>query len=408
MLGRNESAFAYTPATDEVLNCQWFNASLYPAGTSVTISIDTRLCGPEYPATVVVEDWRQSCPNPQAGHTFEVHQSDGAIVTGTSDNAGLLTLQIAPGDLYISEAQPDAYPGGYAWCGTQEAGGEPMYVNAGRLSPGEPSMPLSNVKPDYTYVCQWFNAPLDSPAKATGEGGDITILKWRCPAGYEAAGATLEQLRADCPTPQPGVQIAVSYAGGDSFTAPTRLEKGPAIARFEGLPPGKVGIGESGVSGQELGRAFCRTSDVGLPGLTLTDGFAEYPVTDGGIAGTVADGQVVGATFNVPDGAGRRSADGWHGLGGHAELPARVRDGQIELRRHCDVLCRRAGRGREAHARGDDPERGDGRNRRRTVLADRAGCAADLPRCPGRDTTRPWCCAEPRRRTKARLESSPR
>src|SRR5690606_11573757 len=139
--------------------------------------------------------------------------------------------------------------------------------------------------------------------KAADDGGHVTILKWRCPDDFDPSGKSYEELRVACPTPQEGVVIAVYYPTGAPFTALTRLEKGPAIARFEGLPPGNVGIGEPGTAGEELQRALCRTTDVGLPGLTLTDVYAEQTVADGGIAATIEDGKVIECHFfNVPTG----------------------------------------------------------------------------------------------------------
>lgn len=301
LLYSDEYVFTYTPTAGEVLNCQWFNVSLYPEGTYVTITIEKYLCGPDFPETVVVEDWRTACPDPHPGVTFNAEQSGVEIATETTGDDGIVSFQVLPGDVDIQPASPDALGNGYAWCGAGAEGATPTYVNAGRLSPGETGMPLSNVNPSLVYSCDWFTVPLEDTPKMAEDSGNVVVLKWRCPAGFDAAGATLEQLRATCPTPQPGVTIGVSYASGDSFTGQTRLEKGPAIARIEGLPPGKVGIGEPGPNGHELQRVFCSTGDVGQPGLTVTDGNVEYTVSDGGIAATIEAGKEIECQFfNVP------------------------------------------------------------------------------------------------------------
>lgn len=301
MIGHDEDVFAYTPAAGEVLSCQWFNVERYPDGTYVTITIRKFLCGPDSPDSVVVENWRQTCPQPQAGVTFSAEQIGGNVTTGTTDESGIVTLRVQPGDVLLQTAPPDALDDGYTWCGAGDGESEPTYVNAGRVNAGEPSVPLSNIQPSLSYTCDWFTVPTDSPQTMTDGEGYVEVLKWRCPQGYDPAGSSFDQLRAACATPQPGVTIAVYYPSGESFTQSTRLEKGPAIARFEQLPTGDVGIGEPGARGHELKRVFCSTSAAPQAGLTEMDASAEYTVSDGGIAATIEAGrQLTCHFFNVP------------------------------------------------------------------------------------------------------------
>ncbi len=299
------SEYAEVPVTVDIqagheINCYWFNFQELPDDAYVTITIEKHLCGPEVPETVAVEDWRVACTDPHPGVTFEVVQGDVVTATGTTDADGLLTLRALPGDLYIQPTPPDSAATGYAWCGAAAAGAEPAYVNAGRITPGEWAMPLSDVTSSLVYSCDWLTGPGDT-TKTADDGSNVVVIKWRCPEGYDASDKSFEQLREACSTPQPGVTIGVSYASGESFTEPTRLEKGPAIARFAALPPGKVGIGERGPNGHELQRVICSTSDVGQAGFGVVAGYMEYPVADGGIAATIETGKEISCHFfNVP------------------------------------------------------------------------------------------------------------
>ncbi|MEZ4529525.1 MAG: hypothetical protein R2855_00725 [Thermomicrobiales bacterium] len=302
------SAYAEVPVTVDIeggyeTSCYWFEFQELPDDAYVAVTVKKYLCGPEYPDTVVIDDWRAACTNPEPGVTFDLTHAGGLTASETTGADGIVSFRVLPGDIYIQPTPPHSLANGYAWCGAAPAGAEPAYVNAGRLNAGEPSMPLSDVDPSLVYSCEWFTVPMATTGKAADDGGHVTILKWRCPDDFDPSGKSYEELRVACPTPQEGVVIAVYYPTGAPFTALTRLEKGPAIARFEGLPPGNVGIGEPGTAGEELQRALCRTTDVGLPALALTDVYAEQTVADGGIAATIEDGKVIECHFfNVPTG----------------------------------------------------------------------------------------------------------
>jgi hypothetical protein len=280
-----------------VIDCYRFSFLPEPDDTYSTITINKRLCGATYPDSSEPDDWREACTDPHPGVPFYVERSGIVAAVGTTDEQGIVTLRVEPGDLNIFESPPDEFPGGYAYCETRDEGAEPGYVNAGRLNPGDEEMWLKDTAEPHIYYCDWFNAPYD-------DGGNIVVTKWRCPEHYDATGASLEKLLEDCATPHEGVRIDVVNGSGVLLSEQTVSGKGgPAIARFEGIPVGDVGVGEPDPQGHSLERAFCSTGEISQPALTQTSGYVEHNVGDNGIPITIEAGKEIACHFfNVATG----------------------------------------------------------------------------------------------------------
>jgi hypothetical protein len=278
-------------------DCYWFTFPEEPDDTYSTITVAAHRCGsdfPEFTTGQTQDDRIAACPDPFPGVAFQAYRSEVLVDVGATGEDGLAILHAQPGELSIIEMIPEGFGAGYVWCEIRDEGVAPEYVNAGTLSAGEPGAPLGNAAEPHAYYCDFFNAP--------SESGNIVVTKWRCPEHYDVTGASLEKLLGDCATPHDGVTIGVYYPSGESFTEQTVSGKGgPAIARFEGLPPGKAGLGEPAPNGHALKRAFCSTGEVSQPALTGMTGYVEHNVGENGIPITIeAEKEISCHLFNVP------------------------------------------------------------------------------------------------------------
>jgi hypothetical protein len=144
------------------------------------------------------KDWYEAnCTDPHSGVTFGVTSSDGLVFQDTVGGVVLVT-DLPTGEMEIQEMIPAGFGEPEVFCETG-AGFAKQEVQNGHFSRDFSS------GSDWWMTCYYFNIP--------AEPGDMTILKWTCPEGYDlfAAGADPQ---VDCTEATNGVEFQFGLDGG--------------------------------------------------------------------------------------------------------------------------------------------------------------------------------------------------
>ncbi len=144
------------------------------------------------------KDWYDAnCVDPHSGVTFGVTSSDGLVIEDTVGGVVLVT-DLPTGEIEIQEWIPDGFGEPEVFCDTG-AGFAKQEVENGYFQRDFSS------GSDWWMTCYYFNIP--------AEPGDVTILKWTCPEGYDLF-ATGADPKVDCTEATNGVEFQFGLDGG--------------------------------------------------------------------------------------------------------------------------------------------------------------------------------------------------
>ena len=278
----------------ESLFCDWFNIPA-EGETDGSILIRKFACPDDYEAYNATHfDLASACPEAQNGVTFLLNDGDQLTLTGVTGDAGDGAVEFAnlptPGAYAIVEQKPDGYGDPVVFCK------DPIDPNGdwAKSTVSDGNQILEILEAGHVLMCDWFNVP-------TAEYGDVTVIKYDCPAypGFDPYLAELDQLEAECATLANGVEFdlyQVSLDQTDSRVTGDGVEDG--VAFWDNVGGGGVFLTEHLPAGYGTPVAWCDTYD---PEAQDQPTFNRYEDVELEVAAYLDPGQsLMCLWFNVP------------------------------------------------------------------------------------------------------------
>jgi len=260
---------------DESLDCDWWN--IPPIDDEGTIMIRKHGCPDDFNAvTASIYDLAANCHDIQPDVDFKLEPSDGNPGNQLTDQNGWVTWDnIASGPGQIIETPPDGYNFIRVFCRQQKLTGE----DTGFLEITPSGFTVSyDLMVGYDMDCDWFNSPYQGDDESS-----VLIRKHGCPSGYDASGASIYDLAANCQDVQAGVDFKLEpFDGnpGNQVTDPS------GQVTWENISPGPGTIIETPPAGYISIRVFCRQyklsgEDTGFSEYSVSDFTASYDLQEG-------------------------------------------------------------------------------------------------------------------------------
>lgn len=181
--------FAYVDADTVTLDlpaetgvvCDWY--AIPAADQATTLQVTKYSCpvGMDAGEDTPLAMFQEACVDLTDGVDFTLAplgQQGATLTTGSAGTGTVLFQGLPTGNFSLTEDIPGDFNTPWAFCGLEGGdlepytwirGGDPLGINAGAG----------------TYVCQWFNIPVDQGAPSS-----ITVTKYLCPAGTSDGYAT--------------------------------------------------------------------------------------------------------------------------------------------------------------------------------------------------------------------------
>jgi hypothetical protein len=293
------SLTAYTQA-----NCTWFNVP--PAdqnaqqgsqnGTQqftggATVTIQKFLCEDQLQdyGAFTLADYGSTCTSFHEGVNFSVN---GGPQSATSTGNGIVEFGgLAAGQADIRLHEIAGYVPLAAYCVSYPTGGGvPPLEETHKQSLTDEGNGVyrltTSLQDGYTYNCAWFDY---------GEPQvNVYVYKYVCDQGYDWTAATVEDLLAECISPQENVTFEVR-SGSYSRQGTTDVS---GVAVWAGVPSGEVEIEENVPAGYQVGRVFCNATPQNSA--SLPSSWNEYAYS-GGVQVELPEDQYLHCyVFDVP------------------------------------------------------------------------------------------------------------
>lgn len=212
--------------------CEWYNVPK----VENRIVINKRLCDPGLDLIVTDEnaigDIIDSCPTEGDGIEFMLDKADGSS-TQAIGGGHTFWDGVPIGPFTVTEQIPDGYGEPIAYCQTNvvdEEGDLILGALEQVIAPGGVIAGSMGAEYFETFHCWVFNAP--------GDDGDLTVMKWICPIGYDVHAEGADP-KLDCAEAANGIQFQFGQPGlGAEAVLQTTGEIIDGGVRFTSLEPG--------------------------------------------------------------------------------------------------------------------------------------------------------------------------
>jgi hypothetical protein len=240
---------------DKDVVCHWFNVPDAEDGDGVA-TVVTYACPKGTDLEGQVEKFQQTCTQTLEGVAFTLNNNSdktfGEYPTDTDGKAAWTGLRADA--YYLDEDLPTGYGRPVAFCDRyRPADGEQPYFQRYDVFTNE-SIQFDLAEGE-SIACSWFNIPVDDDVAT------VSINSHICPVGFDADGAGIFDLAANCQGFEAGLQfLALSSQGGpiDSQTTGDSFALG---VRFDPLPAKDLVFSEQRLYGYGRPIVFCEVTD---------------------------------------------------------------------------------------------------------------------------------------------------
>lgn len=206
------------------------------------------------------DELQANCTGAGIGIGFSLVPDGGVEIDTVTDNSGIASFgSVDPGTGIIAEAA--ASTASRVFCSIYPQGGAPFGYSEYTATGNAINYSLADAE---AIQCLWYNYSFAITYS------EIQVQKYVCPAGYDGAAATLQELDVDCTDPGAGFPFALLPDG----EAPQEQQAdGSGYLIWSPVTPGS-GIVTETAAENSASRVFCSTYD--LNQLILAD-YQEYP-----------------------------------------------------------------------------------------------------------------------------------
>jgi hypothetical protein len=242
-----------------VLECKWYNqprANEYDTAGEVVIT--KYLCEEGYdPSGKGRDDYAADCLQPQEGVTYALSTPGGTLPDQTTNANGQASwADVEPGAWTVTETPLTGYQTLAVYCESYPSTGTPPGSHLKVEAHGDSFGYYAS--PGYTLSCLWYNG------YAPDAYGWVDVQKLVCPPGYDYAGASRDDLSANCTGLQSGVEYTLDGPDGYQTTGTTG-EMG--TLGWSDVPAGSLTLTESPPEGYQPARIYCGEVEGGPSGL---------------------------------------------------------------------------------------------------------------------------------------------
>ncbi|MGD9712418.1 MAG: sortase, partial [Thermomicrobiales bacterium] len=235
--------------------------------------------------------WQEACPAAGDGHIFTLVDSEDTSSEMTTTGGVASWTGVPPGQFTLSETLEPGWGEPIVWCGwTAYVDGAVLDAFPQQVSTTSGAFSGEIPYPGTTYVCFWFNIPVDYSS--------ITVIKLICPEG-PLEGVVPNPLNAYldmCTTKGNGIEFVLENSLGQSSA--TTLD---GIASWSDVPSGPFTLTETLPPGYSDPVWFC--AEIGGSLTATAEGYSAFVAGDVTLSSEIlATGtRYVCWVFNFPD-----------------------------------------------------------------------------------------------------------